>query len=186
MITLVYGGSSSGKSGFAEDLVCHSTSKNKYYLATMGVRDEESVARIERHRQIRAGKGFVTLEHERDVYNAIPEIESIDLGDFSTDSEADGTIVLLECMSNLVANEMFRDGEIYPAEQVVNKILGDIEELAECVSSMVIVSNNVFEDGIDYDPGTQEYLKALGMINRAIAKLSDDVYEVVVGIGIKL
>lgn len=185
MITLVYGGSSSGKSEFAEGLVCATYYKNKYYLATMGVRDEESKARIERHRQIRAGKGFVTLEHQVDIVNAISAIDEIDAGDFSTNPSENGAIVLLECMSNLVANEMFRDGEIFSAKKVKAKILADIKELSNSISALVIVTNNVFEDGAVYDVGTKEYMRALGDINKELAKLADEVYEVVVGIGIK-
>ena len=184
MITLVYGGSSSGKSEFAENLVCQTNYKNKYYLATMKSR-EDTKERIERHRQIRSGKGFVTLEHDVDIVNAIPEIDNIDSGDFST-SNTDGEIVLLECMSNLVANEMFKDGEIYSADTCVAKILSDVKEIEKCVASLVIVTNNVFEDGLSYDVGTKEYLRALGTINRRLAARASEVYEVVVGIGIKL
>ncbi|SFO41490.1 adenosylcobinamide kinase /adenosylcobinamide-phosphate guanylyltransferase [Pseudobutyrivibrio sp. JW11] len=186
MITLVYGGSSSGKSEYAENLVCSTGYKNKYYLATMKHSDDAK-DRIMRHRNLRQGKGFVTLEHDVDIVNAISEIDSIDSGDFSTNkADLDGEIVLLECMSNLVANEMFRDGEINSADACVAKILSDVKELEECVSSLVIVTNNVFEDGISYDVGTKEYLRALGAINRKLAAVAEEVYEVVVGIGIRL
>ena len=51
---------------------------------------------------------------------------------------------------------------------------------------MVVVSNNVFEDGIQYDTGTGEYLNALGRINERLAVLADEVIEVVVGIPVIL
>ena len=50
----------------------------------------------------------------------------------------------------------------------------------------MIVTNNVFEDGVIYDAGTMEYLKALGRINAALARLADRVAEVVVGIPVEL
>ena len=62
MLILVSGGSGSGKSEFAEGLVVSSGLSERMYLATMQVWDEESVRRVERHRQMRAGKGFATLE----------------------------------------------------------------------------------------------------------------------------
>ena len=58
MLILVSGGSASGKSEFAESLVTSSGLEKRIYLATMQVWDAESVRRVERHRQMRAGKGF--------------------------------------------------------------------------------------------------------------------------------
>jgi len=185
MLTLIYGGSSSGKSAFAEDYVCKSKHRNKYYLATMDVKDEESKARVEKHRSLRSGKGFVTLEHSVDVYEALPEIIQIDSGDFSTNAKGPQSVILLECMSNLVANEMFRDGEINSADDTVEKVIKDINELHNDRVSLVVVSNNVFEDGNEYDVGTQNYLKALGLVNERMATIADEVYEVVVGIPVK-
>ena len=89
-------------------------------------------------------------------------------------------------MSNLTANEMFSDGSMRTADEVVQKITADIQNLAEKTDELVIVTNNVFEDGIVYDDGTMEYLKALGRINTNLAVLSDQVVEVVVGIPIGL
>ena len=186
MITLVYGGSGSGKSAFAEDLVCKTEYKNRYYLATMQSSDEESKERIERHRELRSGKGFITLEQPVDIVNAIKEIHKIDSFEFSTDINTNGEIVLLECMSNLVANEMFRDGLINSSKKCVNKVMEDVKKLHSEVSSLVIVTNNIFEDGREYDPGTKEYMRALGAVNKQLAAMADEKYEVVVGIGIKL
>lgn len=171
MITLVYGGSGSGKSAFAEDLVCKTNYPNRYYLATMQAFDEESNKRIEKHRSLREGKNFTTIECPVDIANAIIEKDSI---------------VLLECMSNLVANEMFRSVEPKAFTECADKIFEDIEYLSNKTASLVIVTNNIFEDGISYDEGTKEYMRALGLINERLAQLSDEVYEVVVGIGIKL
>lgn len=186
MITLIYGGSGSGKSAFAEDYVCKMNCKDRFYLATMKSNDAEAKARIEKHRNLRSGKGFVTLEHDTDIVNAIKAIEEIDSGSFYTNAGDNDTVILLECMSNLVANEMFRDGEIKSADACVHKVLTDVKEIAGVVSSLVIVTNNIFDDGIAYDMGTKEYMRALGKVNRKLAEMAEEVYEVVVGIGIKL
>lgn len=172
---LVYGGSSSGKSGFAEHLVCSTNIPTKYYLATMRY-TEDTKERIHRHRELRKEKGFLTLEYDVDIARALKDRRP----------GAQGSAVLLECMSNLVANEMFRDGGVIPVGQCVDKILKDVETLERQTSSLVIVSGNVFEDGVAYDEGTQNYIRALGMINRALAAMADAVYEVVVGIGVKV
>ena len=62
MLILVSGGSASGKSEFAEGLVTSSGLEDRIYLATMQVWDQESVRRVERHRQMRAGKAFEAVE----------------------------------------------------------------------------------------------------------------------------
>ena len=49
MITLVIGGSGSGKSDYAESLL-DSYSNRKVYLATMQIYDDETRKKVERHR----------------------------------------------------------------------------------------------------------------------------------------
>ena len=93
-----------------------------------------------------------------------------------------GFATLLECMSNLVANEMFApEGR---GEDCKDAILQGIRHLAAEAKHLVIVSNNIFDDGIEYDPGTKLYMRILGEINQEVAVLADQVYEVVCGIPI--
>lgn len=188
MITLVTGGSGSGKSAYAEELLssCEGT---KYYIATMQIYDAEGEKKVERHRKLRAGKGFLTIESPTDIgkldFSKTKEHTKESPQNKGSQSEGKKS-ALLECMSNLTANEMFSDGSMRTADEVVQKITADIQNLAEKTDELVIVTNNVFEDGIVYDDGTMEYLKALGRINTNLAVLSDRVVEVVVGIPIGL
>ena len=62
MLVVVTGGSGSGKSAFAEDRVLSFGEARRIYIATMQAFDEESHRRIRRHRRMRAGKGFETIE----------------------------------------------------------------------------------------------------------------------------
>lgn len=62
MLILVTGGSGSGKSAFAEDRILSLGEAKRIYIATMHPFDQESFKRIERHRKMRAGKGFDTIE----------------------------------------------------------------------------------------------------------------------------
>ena len=98
------------------------------------------------------------------------------------ESSPDRRAALLECMSNLVANEMFADGKITDKKAVVEKIIAGMEKLKESVAHLVIVSNNVFEDGILYDRTTMDYIEAIGQINGQLARMADEAVEVVVGI----
>ena len=67
-------------------------------------------------------------------------------------------------------------------ETVIAKILQGIEVLRKQADPLVIVTNNVFEDGIAYDSATIEYIEALGRVNERLAAEADEVVEVVVGI----
>ena len=183
MITLITGGSGSGKSAYAEKYICHVSNekgcKEKYYIATMQVFDDEGQQKIDRHRRLRAGKGFITIEQPRDIQNAVSKLQS-------ESSLKTGRSALLECMSNLTANEMFTKDGMKSEEEVVEKIVSEIQTLSQKLDNLVIVTNNVFEDGVIYDAGTMEYLRALGRINAALAHLADRVAEVVVGIPVEL
>ena len=171
MMTLLIGGSGSGKSEYAESYIAsHSMGKDKYYLATMQVFDEEGCRKIERHRRLRQGKGFLAIEQPVSIAEALTQMKQGEKA------------VLLECMSNLVANEMFCGEKTKKADEVVEKVMHEINLLHRDVTELVIVSNNVFEDGICYDASTMEYLAALGRINERLAGQADEVIEVVVGI----
>ena len=63
MLKLVIGGSASGKSEYAEELIISlAGDENIDYIAPMKAYDEESVKRIDAHRIRRFGKSFVTME----------------------------------------------------------------------------------------------------------------------------
>lgn len=171
MMTLIIGGSGSGKSAFAEQYVEKiAGAREKYYIATMKVYDEEGKKKVEKHRTQRRGKGFQTIECSSKIENAL-----------DTGMERDG-VVLLECMSNLVANEMFTDRGICEKNLVVSRILQGIQVLQDKVGELVIVTNNVSEEGTNYDATTMDYICSLGKINTSLAWKADKVVEVVVGI----
>lgn len=117
MMILINGGSSSGKSAFAETLIVEQAKKEEvmaeaagksmrggarktdlrhqpsFYLATMIAWDEECRERIRKHRKMREKKNFMTIECPVDLSKA--EVPA-------------GSRCLLECVSNLAANEMYR------------------------------------------------------------------------------
>ena len=199
MITLIIGGSGSGKSAYAEEYVLAAAADlPKYYIATMQVYDAEGERKVERHRRLRAGKGFVTIEQPTDIGKAgikiagntwnekdkgcVKEAVRTD----ATNEEKQGGVALLECMSNLVANEMFSGGQMPETDVVVRRVTEGMEALEKQLTHLVIVSNNVFEDGIAYDASTLRYMEALGRINTRLAELADHVVEVVVGIPVSV
>ena len=165
MLVLVTGGSGSGKSAYAEEKILSFGQGKRIYIATMFPFDKESDARILRHRQMRAGKGFETVERYTDLKGLKLDPDSV---------------VLLECMSNLVANEMFREGGFHP--EVAEKITEGVKNLLSQAKHVVIVTNEIFSDGILYEEESEQYKKELGQINQKLAEMAEEVVEVVYGI----
>ena len=167
MLVLVTGGAASGKSARAEDIVCRlANGRPMLYVAAMEPSGEEAQRRIARHRALRAGKGFDTLEHAK----------RFDRLRVPAGYEA----ALFECMSNALANELFSpDGA---GENWKNSILSGVDALAEACPHVVLVTNEVFSDGRTYDAGTMAYLRALGQLILLLAQRADVVVESVCGI----
>lgn len=162
---LVTGGSASGKSAYAESLVLESGKTRRYYIATMRPWGEEGRQRIEKHRRMRKEKKFETIE----CYTALKQVQ------IEPDS-----VVLLECMSNLTANELFETGGC--DEEILERIVSGVLHLREQAESVIIVTNEVFSDGGTYDSETLRYIRLLGQVNIRLAALADRVTEVVFGI----
>lgn len=171
MLELVTGGSGSGKSAYAESRICEynrQAPKPLFYIATMFPYGEETEKKIERHRILRKGKGFETLEWYTGLKQHLEE------------GSLKGADVLLECMSNLVANEMYMEsGAGCHADQA---ILEGIQELNRQCANVVIVTNEVFSESVPDSPEMKEYKRILGRINREIATMADRVTEVIYGI----
>ncbi len=195
MLILITGGSGSGKSAYAEDYITKISKKcRKYYIATMQVFDREGQEKIKRHRSMRSGKGFQTVEQPLIIEKALekmePNLTEIKPKIGGTESNLETVqasrerTALLECMSNLVANEMFSEKNMKDSNTVMENIIQGVEQLNQGVKHLVIVTNNVFEDGITYDETTMEYIRAMGGINEKLAAMADKVIEVVVGIPI--
>lgn len=220
MLHIVYGGSASGKSSYAESIAMSLQGDGRLlYIATMYPYkwntteiDPEMMQRIERHRAMRADKGFDTVECYRHVEHIVAKRQDV---------------LLLECMSNLLANEMYLEpenddggrpetmSEVEKAgidgnvgsdvektgiggnassdmaetmSPVSKKIVQALVDLSTRVQDLVIVTNDVFSDGgsLTYDESTREYVKNLAEINCALAREAATVTEIVCGIPVKI
>ncbi len=190
MMILINGGSSSGKSAFAETLIeeqekkeevmAESTGKSmrggarktdmrhqpSCYLATMIAWDEECRERIRKHRKMREKKNFMTIECPVDLLKAEVPVRSR---------------CLLECVSNLAANEMYRRDMEDPENGAMERILEGIRMIRKNADFLVVVTNDVSGDQGPYSEETEAYRKLLGRINCALAREADEVYEVICG-----
>ena len=190
MMILINGGSSSGKSAFAETLIVEQAKKEEVmaeaagklmrggarktdlrhqpscYLATMIAWDEECRERIRKHRKMREKKNFMTIECPVDLLKAEVPARSR---------------CLLECVSNLAANEMYRRDMEDPENGAMERILEGIRMIRKNADFLVVVTNDVSGDQGLYSEETEEYRKLLGGINCALAGEADEVYEVICG-----
>ncbi len=196
MLRLVIGGSASGKSEYAEQLILSlSEGAPVDYIATMKCSDEEVKQRIEIHKGRREGTAFHTIEKP----DRLSEIDKNSLSAYG----------MLECVSNLLANGMFSssaenhessDEEIAAAHsdenadepadsreeqnELVIRLVEEITELAKHYTEFVVVTNDIFEDSIVFDEITRKYIRCLGDINRLLTEKAGSVTEVVCGIPI--
>ena len=162
---LVTGGSGSGKSAYAEQQVLEAGDAPRYYIATMMPYGEEGRRRVEKHRRMRREKHFETIECYMDLKQVqVPP----------------GSTVLLECLSNLTANELYdpKGAGVNTAEAV----LYGVEILYKQCEHLIVVGNEVFSGGAEYADETDLYLKALAQIQNGIAARADHVCRVVCGI----
>lgn len=168
MLMLVIGGSGSGKSEYAEQRAAAISAESLYYLATMRVQDEEGSARVKRHQLLRAAKGFTTIERPVTV-------SAVDIPKNST--------VLLECLGNLLLNTQLacKNGAIYAAQMVLDEIVA----LLQKCRNLIIVSNDIFGDGQQYDFQTEQYKHQLAWIHNRLTAISCETVEVVCGIPVR-
>ena len=164
MTALIFGGAASGKSQYGERLACTLPRRGELiYLATMEPGSGEAAERIRRHRVLRDGKGFSTVERSRDLAECpLPQ----------------GGTVLLEDLGNLAANELFSTKTLDP-EGAYDRIRRGLDRVRERSEHLVIISNDLHRDGETYSRETELYLDLMARLHRDLAARADRVVEVV-------
>ena len=169
----VSGAARSGKSEWAESYALSLAAENLVYIATARADDPEMRSRVELHKAARKDKGFKTLEQYADVEGAAPLL-------------LPGSTVLLECLGTLLANEMFGGCEIGTPDLeapdiYVRKIFDDVWALNSRSAHLLVVSNDIFSDGVVYDEPTERYRRALGALHVKLAGVADLAVECAAG-----
>ena len=196
MIVLVLGTPDSGKSKIAEDIVMRLAAglditgspaeeggrnesgrlaapagMDKLYIATMIPFGEEGDRRIEKHRNMRAGKGFLTVEKYTEVDSLIGEI-----------TDLDRKCCLLECMSNLVGNEMHDPRNLSLSDEELEKLITEqVLALGKSCGHLVVVANRFLTEDADYDDETRRYVRIADRVNEIMKAGADKTCELAEG-----
>ncbi len=160
---LYYGGQKSGKSALAEKKALElGKEKRCFYIATYdnSYSDIEMQKRVQNHQKSR-GEKFITIE------------ESINI---DTVFDKDG-VYLIDCLSMWILNTLN-----YPIETLYKML----EEIFKKNASVVFVLNRVDSGVIPFDKLSRKYVDRSGLIGQYVAKYSDEVYEVKLGMEFRL
>ena len=181
---LIIGGSKSGKSEIGEKIAlslsrepksmiwCESLTQRRsvsrvslgkvVYIATMKAYDKEDEERIQRHIEKREGLNFITLEVQRNLHEIVNNFEVKDT-------------ILIDSITSLLTNEMFIGNEIIKNPSI--NILNGLKKIMNKAENIVIISDYIFNDSIEYDEVTESFKKELAIINKELVKISDKVIE---------
>ena len=159
---LIIGGSKSGKSNTGEKIALSLNNNKVIYIATMNPYDDEDKKRIDKHIISRRGLGFITLEQFRDVSKTLKSINKEDT-------------VLIDSLTSLLTNEMFVKNDIINNPSL--KIIDDVKQIIFKAMNVVIISDYIFNDSIEYDEISERYRRELGRINKELSKVCENVIE---------
>ncbi|PJE31879.1 adenosylcobinamide kinase /adenosylcobinamide-phosphate guanylyltransferase [Pseudooceanicola antarcticus] len=155
---LVLGGAASGKSEFAEELVC-GFGAERLYIASGQAHDAEMEAKIQIHRD-RRGAGWQVVEAPLEIGAALG-----------------GSLpVLFDCATMWLSNHLFAGSDMARAEA---RLLADI---ASHPAPLVTVSNEVGQGIVPGDALSRQFREAQGRLNIALARQADCVVQVVAGL----
>ncbi len=180
-MTLVIGGSRSGKSAFAQQLAARARPP-VLFVATGTPSDAEMEARIAAHQRARPA-AWQLLEAQRDVATAVTAA----LGDART--------VLLDCLgllvSSLIVTGAPRDAELcLDGPTVELAAQAEVEALVALAHDrgieLIVVSDEAGMGVVPPTPLGRVFRDALGRANQELAALADAVYLVVAGIPVEL
>ena len=172
-LIFILGGARSGKSRFAQELAGKLSNK-VLFIATGEPRDEEMRARIDEHKKARP-PSWRTLE----IPTNVGEQLELKIGD--------AEVVIIDCLTLLVANRL---GEELDYQKAEKPVLAEIDRLIASLdkldASFIIISNEV---GMGLVPETKLgriYRDLLGKAHQLVAQCADEVYFMIAGIPVKI
>jgi len=163
MKILYYGGQKSGKSLLAEQKALSlAGDKTPFYIATYdnSYGDTEMQTRVSRHQKQRRDQ-FHTIEETHHLAEAVSE---------------NGTC-LIDCISMWILNTLtWEEAQLFT----------ELERIISKKANIIFVLNDITSGVIPIDATSRTYVDRSGIIGQQLAAICDEVYEVKLGIPIKL
>jgi adenosylcobinamide kinase/adenosylcobinamide-phosphate guanylyltransferase len=172
MLTLITGGSRSGKSTFAQSL-CEGGA-SVVYIATASASDDEMRERIARHRSSRP-ICWRTIEEPL----AVPDVVR---------AHASGSdFILIDCLTLWLSNLLFEWRDSDPAA-VERRVCEQARELAEAstLGRVIAVTNEVGSGIVPESSVARQFRDIQGIVNQQIARAAGAVYVLTCGIPIQI
>ena len=165
MFVLYFGGQKSGKSKLAEKKaiqLAKKTKKKPFYIATYdnSYFDEEMKQRVKNHKKQRKNN-FTTIEEIKNLPKVIKNNETY----------------LIDCVSMWILNN---------SNSTIKVLQKQLKILKKRKCNIIFVLNDVNSGVIPLDKLSRNYVDTTGIIGQKIAKMSDEVYEVKLGLPLQL
>ena len=174
-ITLITGGCRSGKSRHAQQLA-QQAGRRRLFIATAPVLDAEMRERVERHREMRRGRKWETVEEQTDLPGSLRRA-------------ADFDVVLCDCLTLWVNNLLFaadKSGVVIDEDHIM-KLSRELCDAAGSVPAGVFfVTNEVGMGIVPENDLSRRYRDLVGRCNQEIAAVADSVVLMVSGIPIQV
>lgn len=166
-ITLVVGGSRSGKSRYSEEISKSlvENPKKRYYIATAEAFDDEMKNRIRLHKEMRADT-FITIEEPIKLSEAIESIAD------------KASIILIDCLTVWLGNLMY-----YNKRQELTKLYDTLKKID---IPIVMVSNETSWEVIPNNTEAIEFINLSQTMNKDIAAFADNLILCLSGIPIAI
>ena len=174
-LTLVLGGSSSGKSKFAEQLALHRGAKVAY-IATAEILDVEMAHRVEKHQLRRKSDRWINYEAP---YNAT---------DIINKAAESADVILFDCLTVYLSNFLYNDASVPEDEKDADKLVYATKGLAKLIiaarntgKSCIFVSNDIGSGVVPTNTTGREFRDISGVINQMFGEAADEVFYVIAG-----
>ncbi|TVR98659.1 MAG: bifunctional adenosylcobinamide kinase/adenosylcobinamide-phosphate guanylyltransferase [Rhodospirillales bacterium] len=160
-VTLILGGARSGKSAYAEAMVC--AAGPGLYLATAEAGDAEMADRI-RHHRARRGACWTTVEEPLDLVTALGRLAAPD------------RTILVDCLTLWLSNLMAAERDVALETRRLQAALADLP------GPVVLVSNEVGLGLVPTTPLGRLFRDAAGRLNQAVAGIAQRVVFIAAGL----